>query len=250
MKDYDKNKESSYIQYWDVNNLYGWAMLQKLPVNNFEWIKDTSQFNEDFIKNYNEESDEGYFLEVDVQYLEKLHELHNDLPFLPERMKIEKVENLVANLHDKTECVLHIRNLKQALNHGLRLKKVHRVIKLNQNAWLKRYIDMNTEKVENDFEHNFFKLMNNAVFGKTMRNLRKHRDIKVVTIERKRNYLVSELNYHSKKLFTEKLLVKEIKKTEILMIKPVCFGLSILELSKILMYEFWYDYVKPQYEEK
>ena len=81
MKDYDKNKESSYIQYWDVNNLYGWAMLQKLPVNNFEWIKDTSQFNEDFIKNYNEESDEGYFLEVDVQYLKNLNELYNDLPF-------------------------------------------------------------------------------------------------------------------------------------------------------------------------
>ena len=96
---------------------------QQLPVNNFEWIKDTSQFNEDFIKNYNEESDEGYFLEVDVQYLEKLHELHNDLPFLPERMKIEKVEKLVANLHDKTEYVIHIRNLKQALNHGLVLKK-------------------------------------------------------------------------------------------------------------------------------
>ena len=90
MKDYDKNKESSYIQYWDVNNLYGWGMSQRLPVNNFEWIEDTSQFNEDFIKNYNEENDEGYFLEVDVKYLEKLHELHNDLPFLPERMKIEK----------------------------------------------------------------------------------------------------------------------------------------------------------------
>ena len=97
MKDYDKNKKSPYIQYWDVNNLYGWAMSQKLPANNFEWIKDISQFNEDFIKNYNEESDKGYFLEVDVQYLEKLHELHNDLPFLPERMKIEKVEQLVAN---------------------------------------------------------------------------------------------------------------------------------------------------------
>ena len=83
MKDYDKNKESSYLNYWDVNNLYGWAMSQKLPVNNFEWIKDTSQFNEDFIKNYNEESDEGYFLEVDIQYPEKLHELHND--FLSER---------------------------------------------------------------------------------------------------------------------------------------------------------------------
>ena len=103
MKDYDKNKESSYIQYWDVNNLYGCAMLQKLPVNNFEWIKDTSQFNENFIKNYNEESDEGYSLEVDVQYFEKLHEFHNDLQFLPKIMKTEKVEKLVANLHDKTE---------------------------------------------------------------------------------------------------------------------------------------------------
>ena len=92
MKDYDKNKESSYIQYWDVNNLYGWAMLQKLPVNNCEWIKDTSQYNEDFTKNYSEESDEGYFLEVDVQYIETLHELHDGLLFLSERMKIEKVE--------------------------------------------------------------------------------------------------------------------------------------------------------------
>ena len=205
MKDYDKNKESSYIQYWDVNNLYGWAMLQKLPVNNFEWIKDTSQFNEDFIKNYNEESDEGYFLEVDVQYLEKLHELHNDLPFLPERMKIEKVEKLVANLHDKTEYVIHIRNLKQALNHGLVLKKVHRVIKFNQNAWLKPYIDMNTDlrkKAKNDSEKDFFKLMNNAVFEKTMENVRKHRDIKLVTTERRRNYLVSEPNFFTAKFIS------------------------------------------------
>ena len=144
MKDYDKNKESSYIQYWDVNNLYGWAMSQKLPVNNFEWIKDTFQFNEDFTKNYNEESDEGYFLEVDVQYLEKLHELHNDLPFLPETMKIENVEKFVTNLHSKTEYVIHIRNLKHALNHRLVLKKVHRVVRFNQNACLRPYIDMNT----------------------------------------------------------------------------------------------------------
>ena len=88
-------------QYWDVNNLNDWAMSQKLPVNNFEWIKDTSQFNEYFIRNYNEESDKGYFLEVDVQYLEKLHELHNDLLFLLEKMKIEKIKRLLANLHDK-----------------------------------------------------------------------------------------------------------------------------------------------------
>ena len=108
---------------WDVNNLYDWAMSQKLTVNNFEWIKDNSQFNEDFIKNYNEESDEGYFLEVDVQYPEKLHEFHRNSLFLHERMKTKKVEKLVANLHDKTEYVICIRNLKQALNHGLVLKK-------------------------------------------------------------------------------------------------------------------------------
>ena len=94
-------------------------MSQKLPVNNLDWIKDTSQFNEDFITKYNEKSDEGYFLEFDVQYFETLHELHNELPFLPERLNIAKVEKLVANLHDKTEYVIHIRHLKQALNHGL-----------------------------------------------------------------------------------------------------------------------------------
>ena len=116
MKDYDKNKELSY---WNVTNLYGRAMPQKLPVDNFEWIKDTSQYNEDLIKSYNGESDEGYFLDVDFQFLEKLHELHNDLPFLPERIKIQIFKNLVVNLHEKTEYVIHIRNLKQFLNHAL-----------------------------------------------------------------------------------------------------------------------------------
>ena len=122
-------------------------------------MKNTSQFHEDFIKNYNEESDKEYFLEVDVQFLEKLHDLHNDLPFLPEKMNTEKVESLVANLHDKTEYVTHIRNLKQALNHELVLRKVHRVTKFNQNAWLKPYINMNTdlrEKAKYDFEKVFF----------------------------------------------------------------------------------------------
>ena len=100
IKNYSENKESLYLKYWNVNHLCGWAMSQKLPANNFKWIEDTSQFNEDFIKHYNEESGEGYFLEVDVQYPEKLH---NDLPFLPKRMKIEKVEKPFTNLHDKTD---------------------------------------------------------------------------------------------------------------------------------------------------
>ena len=151
-------------------------------------------------------------------------DLHNDLSFLLERMKTEKVEKLVANLRDKTEYVIHIRNLKQALNHRLVLKKVDRVIKFNQNAWLKPYIDMNTDlrkKAKNGFEKDFFKLMNNAVFGKTMENVRKHRDIKLATTERRRNYLVSEPNYHTTKFFTEHLLAIEMEKTETFMNKPV-----------------------------
>ena len=109
-------------------------MSQNLPINKFKSIENTSQFNENFIKNYNENSDERYFLEVDVQFPEKLHELYNDLLFLPERIKIAKVEKLVTNLHDKTEYIIHTRNLKQALNHRLILKKVHRVTKVNQKA--------------------------------------------------------------------------------------------------------------------
>ena len=148
-------------------------------------------------------------------YNEKLHELHNDLPFLPERMKIEKFEKLVANLHDKFEYVALIRNLKQALNHGLVLKKVHKLIKFNQNAWLKPYIDVNTDlrkEAKNIIEKDFFKLMNNIVFGKTIENVRKHRDIKLVTTETRRNYLVSQRNYHTTKLFTENVLAIEMKK--------------------------------------
>ena len=117
MKDYDENKESSYIQYLDANNLYGWAMYQKLPVNGFKWIEDTSEINEEFVKNYDENNDKGYILEVDVKYPKKLHDLHSDLPFLPRRMKIDKCVKLVCNLLNKKKYVVHIKSLKQALNH-------------------------------------------------------------------------------------------------------------------------------------
>ena len=134
-------------------------MSQKLSVNTFEWIEDTYQFNEGFTESYNEESNEGCLFKFDVQYAEKLHELHNDLPFLSERMKIEKVEKSVTNLHDKTEYVIHVKNLKLALNHRLILKKVYIVTKFNQKPWLKPYIEMNTklkQKSENNFEKYFF----------------------------------------------------------------------------------------------
>ena len=141
---------------------------------------------------------------MDVQYLKNFHNLNNDLPFLSERMKIEEVQKLVANLHDIKEYVIHVKNLKQELNHGLVLKKGYRVIKLNQEAWLKPYIEMNREiskNAKNDFKKHFFKMMNNAVFWKTMEHVRKHRDIKLVTTNARRNYLVSEPNYHTKLFF-------------------------------------------------
>ena len=248
MKNCDENKESSYIQYLVANNLYGWAMSQKLPVNGFKWVNDVSEINEEFIKNYDENNDKGYILKVDVKYPKKLHNLHSDLPILPKRMKIDKCKKLVCNLRNKKKYVGHIKSLKQARNHGLKFKKVYRIIEFNQEAWLKPYIDMNTELrklAKNNFEKDFFKLMNNAVFGKTMENIRKHRDIKLVTTDKRRNKLVSEPNYHTMNYISEDLSIIEMNKTKVKMNKPIY--LSILEISKLLIYEFWYDYMKPKY---
>ena len=251
MKHYDESKESSSIQYLDANNLYGAAMSEKLPINGFKWVNDISRIDKKFVKSYDKKnSDKGCILEVDVDYPSKLHKLHSDMTFLPERMKIDKTQKLRCNLRDKKKYVVHISILKQALDNGLKLKKVHRVIEFNQEAWLKKYIDMNTElrkKASNDFEKDFFKLMNNAVFGKTMENVRKHRDIKLIKTDHKRNKLVSEPNYHTMKLISENLSIIEMKKVKVKMKKPIYSGLSILEISKIIMYEFWYDYVKKKY---
>ena len=215
-------------------------MSEKLPIIGFKWVNDISGINEKFVKSYDKKnSDKGYILEVDVDYPSKLH---SGMPFLPERMKIGKTQKLVCNLRDKKKYVVHISILKQALNHGLKLKKVHRVIEFNQEAWLKKYININTElrkKASNDFEKDFFKLMNDAVFGKTMENVKKHRDIKLVKTGHKRNKLVSEPNYHTMNLISENLSIIEMKKVKVKMNKPIYLGLLILEISKIIMYEFW-----------
>ena len=217
----------------------GWAISQKLPVNNFKWVEDVSKVNEEFIRNYNENSSKGYILEVDVKYSKKLHDLHSDLPFLLKRIKIDKCKKLVCNLHNKKKYVVHIKSLKQALFNGLKLKRVHRIIEFSQKAWLRSSIDMNTELrklAKDDFERDLFKLMNNAVFGKTMENIRKHSDIKLVTIDKKRNKLVSEPNYHTINYISEDLSIIEMNKTRVKMNKPIYIGLSILDISKILMY--------------
>ena len=225
-------------------------MSQKLPVNSFKWVKNTSKIDEKFIKSYDEDSVKGYIFEVDVKYPKRLHDLHSDLPFLPKRMKIDKCKKLLCNLRNKKKYVVHIRSLKQAPNYGLKLKKVHRIVEFHQESWLKPHIDMNTELrkiAKNDFEKDFFKLMNNAVFGKTMENVRKHRDIKLVITDKKRSKLVSEPNYHTMNYISEDLSIIEMKLTKLKMNKLVYLGLSILEISKLLMYEFWYDFMKPKY---
>ena len=253
MIDYDKKKKSSYTQYLDANNLYGKAMTEKLPVRGFRWMTDISKIDEDFVRSYNKNDNKGYILEVNVDYPNELQNLHSDLPFLPERMVINNTKKLVCNLQDKKNYVMHINVLKQALDHGLKLRKVHRVIEFDQEAWLKKYINFNTElrkNALNDFEKDFFKLMNNAVFGETMENVRKHRDIKLVKTDKKRNKLVSEPNYHIMKLIDDNLAVIEMRKVEVKMNTPIYLGLSILDISKITMYEFWYDYVKSKYEDK
>ena len=237
MKNYDKNKESSFLICDDANNLYGWAMCKKLPVGDFKWVDDLSICTEDLIKNYDEDSDIGYNLEVDVEYPRNLHKLHNDLPFLPEKMKINNCTNLVCNLNDKENYPVHVLALKQALNHGLKVTKIHRASEFRQEYWLKPYIDMNTElrkHAKNDFEKDFFKLMNNSVFGKTMENVRNHRDIRVVTTDKRRSILASEPNYHSAKYISKDLLIMEMKKVEVKMNKPIYLGQAILDISKTI----------------
>ena len=250
MKDYNKDKESSYIQHLDANNLYGEAMSEKLPVRGFRWMTDIYRMDEEFVRSYDKNDIKGYILEVDVDYPHKLQNLQSDFPFLAERMVINDTKKLVCNLQDKKNYVVHINVLKQALDHGLKLRKVHRVIEFDQEARLKKYINFNTElrnNALNGFEKDFFKLMNNAVFGKTMETVRNYRDVKLVKTDHRRNKLVSEPNYHTMKLIDDNLAIIEMRKVKVKINKPIYLGLSILEISKITMYEFWYDYVKSKY---
>ena len=245
--EFDPRSESSYLQYLDANNLYGWATSQPLPTGGFKWVDvNLNEISELAIR-----TDKGYILEVDVSYPKHLHDSHNDLPFMCERMEINGVEKLVPNLRDKKSYVIHIHEaLNQVLQHGLRLDRIHRAIEFDQSPWLKTYIDFNTQlrtAATNDFENDFFKLMNNSVFGKMMENIRKHRNIKLVTTEEKYLRTVMCPNFKSGVLFGENLMGCEMGKIKVVMNKPVYLGQVILDLNKIVMYEFHYDYMVPKY---
>ena len=246
--EYDSSKPTKYLQYLDANNLYGWAMSQPLPTGRFKWV----DIHPDEIGELVSCSDCGYLLEVDIAYPKELHDYHNDLPFMCGRMTINGVEKFVPNLYYKKRYVIHIRALNQALKHGLVLERIHRAIEFNQSAWMKEYIDFNTKlrtEAKNDFEKDFYKLMNNAVFGKTMENIRKHRDIKLVNNKEAYLRAVMKPNFKSGTLFGPNLIGCEMGKIKVVMNKPVYLGQAMLDLSKIMMYKFHYDYMKCKYAE-
>ena len=248
MPKYNSQQLSTYLTYLDTNNFYGWAMCKKLPLNSFLGSTNLNKHTSNSIKIYNENSDLGYLLEVYVHYPKHVHKLHSVIPLLPVRQK-----KLWTTFEDKKNYIVHISTLKQALNYGLELEKIHRAIQFRQEGRLKAYIYKNTklkQNAKNKFEKNFFKLMNNSVFGKTMKNVRSHRDVKLIVTEQRRKKLTSEPNYDSCKQFNNDLMAIEMRKTEVLMNKPIAVGQAILDISKTLMYEFWYDYLKSKYQNK
>ena len=272
MKEYDEKAPSKYIMYLDANNLYGWAMSRYLPTGNFKWMTDKEISKIDLGK-YKADSKKGLILEVDLEYPQELHDMHNDYPVCPEKVKVSNdmlsayckkiaekynisiglVNKLIPTLRDKKEYVLHYRNLQLYLDLGLKIKKVHRVLKFDQSPWLKQKIDFNTEKrkhAKNSFEKDFFKLMNNSVFGKTMENLRKRVDVRLVTNEKKLDKLTTKPTNVSSKIFNENLMAVHKVKETLTLNRPAYVGMCILDLSKTLMYDFHYNYIKKKYDNR
>ena len=255
----------SYIMYLDANNLYGWAMSQPLPYGNFKWVEANSVIPK--------RKGIGHIYEVDLEYPEELHDLHNDYPCAPEKIKVSddmlsdycreiknkfnissgNVNKLIPTLNDKKNYVLHEENLKLYLSLGLKLKKIHRVLEFSEKPWLKQYIDFNTEKrknAKNEFEKDFFKLMNNSVFGKTMENIRKRSNIKLETDPDHFLRQTAKPTFVSCKIFHENLVAVHMKKNFLKLDKPSYVGMCILDLSKVLMYDFHYNFIKAKYGDR
>ncbi|KAK3754326.1 hypothetical protein QZH41_017837, partial [Actinostola sp. cb2023] len=271
VQDYNPEQPHNYLMYLDANNLYGWAMFQSLPVNNFGWLSpgEVEELQENLMT-LPDDGTEGYILEVDLEYPKELHDLHNDYPLASERQKVPQdwlspychqviedlelnftpTEKLVPNLNGKTHYILHYRNLQQYLSLGMKLTKVHRVLGFDQSPWLKTYIDFNTEKrkqARNDFEKDFFKLMNNSVFGKTMENLRRRVSVRLVNTPKQLKKLTANPLFDYFRIFDENLVGVNMKKPTLYLNRPIYVGFCILDLSKTLMYDFHYNVIKQKY---
>ena len=269
---YDGSKESSYILPLDANNLYGYAMVQSLPVDSFRWLSDDEILQFD-VNQVPDDSNTGFIMEVDITYPENLHDEHSDYPLAPEslnvtcdmlspyskdildklKIKTGTVKKLVPNLCNKKKYIVHYKNLQLYMKYGLKLTKIHRILEFRQAPWMKTYIDFNTtmrKHARNSFEKDFFKLANNAVFGRTLMNVRKHRDVKLVTESEKIKKLSANPNFKGYVIFNENLVGVEMKKSVVKLYQPIYVGFTVLELSKTLMYDFHYGHMKTKYGDK
>ena len=235
-----------------------------------EYIKSMRDWEQE-IMNIDDESNTGYMLEVDVDYPENLHldVMHDNFPLAPEAMQIEKdmlssyqeelgdqlnvtygSKKLCLTLKDKKNYVCHYKNLKFYLKHGLKLKKIHKILQFDQKAWLKPYIDFNTklrQEADNKFEEGFAKLMNNSFFGKTCEDVRKHRDVKIATDAEKARQLIANPLYKQHSIYAENMVAIQFQKNKVNLNKPRYIGMTILDISKLIMYQFHYEYLMQKY---
>ena len=246
-----------------MNNLYGWAMSDYLPYGSFKWLKNVDNFD---VKSISKKSPMGYIFKVDLEYPDELHVFHNDYPLAPEKLaitydmlsdyckkiadeyeiKVGDVKKLIPNLGNKTNYVVHYRNLQLYLSLGMKLTKIHRVLKFKQSDWMKKYIDFNTEKrknAANDFEKDFFKLMINSVYGKTIENLRKRINVRLVNNAKDFLKYTSRPTYVTHKLFDKDFAAIHEIKPVLMLNKPIYVGFTVLELSKWLMYDFHCNFI-------
>lgn len=250
---FNPNEKSTFISYLDANNLYGKAMSYKLPISNFKWI-DGSEIDEEIILDYDINDNNGIVLEVDLEYPKELHKLHNDYPLCPERFKPEGslTEKLCGTFYEKKNYIIHIYNLQLYIKLGMKINKIHRGISFKQSEWLKEWININTnfrKEAKNDFEKDYFKLMNNAVFGKTMENVRDRKEIKICFNEEYAIKYTSKPCFNHLKILNEKMSLLNLDKKTVKLDKPIYAGFSILDLSKYHMYNFHYNIMKPKYGE-
>lgn len=229
-------------------------MSQPLPISNFKWVTVEPEIIENILRSP-DDSNEGFFLEVDLKYPRKIHDKHNDYPFCCQQKNVgdSKQKKLILDLEDKEHYVIHYRMLKIALKNGLKLKKVHRIIQFKQSFWLKAYMDLNTmnrTESKNPFEKNLYKLMSNAIYGKCVENIRKRVDIKLVSHWHGRygaKSLISKPNFKKRTIFNKSLVAIEMEKMNINVNKPIIVGIAILEISKTLMYNFHYDFMLKEH---
>ena len=289
LPDYNPSKPSTYCMYFDANNLYGWAMSQKMPYQNLHWITDEATLQAFDVLSIEDEADVGYILEVDLLYPKQLHDRHNDFPLAPIQRVVQleewstytkelaatsttktttttttttakqvrsfssKIPKLIADLHNKTNYVVHYQNLKLYLRLGLKVSKIHKIIGFDQSNWLSSYIQLNTrcrQNAKNAFEKDFFKLMNNSVFGKTMENVRNRHDIRLVNDNCELHKLTKRPQFKTTRIITPDLVSVQSLTTRVKMFKPIFIGFCVLDISKTLMFSFHYDVIKAEYGEK